>query len=198
MGGLGSGRRNQGGKDTTKDYLALDARWLQRNGLLAVGKSTSLNWSIAGSSIGSFQVRAESDSVVLRLDSQTDSQRIQLDRSSCHLGGKRVWFLCPSQGCGRRVALLYMGSSGHFACRQCQALAYASQRETGYVRALGKMERLRDKLDWGPGIISCDRSRPKGMHRRTYVRLVAEHDGLVGQYLAGMTQRVEDKGRFLE
>jgi hypothetical protein len=35
------------------------------------------------------------------------------------------------------------------------------------------------------------------MHRRTYVRLVAEHDGLVGQYLAGMTQRVEDMGKSI-
>ncbi len=198
MGGFGSGRRHQGGKDTTKEYLSLDARWLQRNGLLLAGKSTSLSWSIAGSAIGSFQVLAESDSVVLRHDSQTDNQRIQLDRSSCHLGGKRVWFLCPSQGCGRRVALLYTGRSGRFACRHCQALAYASQRETGYVRALGKMERIRDKLDWGPGIISCDRRKPTGMHWRTFARLAAEHDRLVRRYVTGMSQRYEGLGSYID
>jgi hypothetical protein len=198
MGGFGSGRRHQGGKDTTKECLSIDVRWLQRQGLLAVGKSTSLNWSIAGSASGSFQVRAESNGVVLKHDNRNDNQRVQLERSSCHLGGKRVWFLCPSQGCGRRVALLYMGRSGRFACRQCQALAYASQRETGYVRALGKMDRIREKLAWGPGIISCDRSKPTGMHWRTFARLAAEHDGLVRRYVTGMSQRFEGLGSYID
>lgn len=30
-------------------------------------------------------------------------------------GEERVWLLCPAHGCGRRVALLYIGGSGIFA-----------------------------------------------------------------------------------
>jgi hypothetical protein len=87
------------------------------------------------------------------------------------------------------VALLYCAEQ--WACRHCLNLAYASQREKPHVRALRKVDRLREKLDWGPGILPLDRSRPKGMHRRTYARLAAEQDGLVRQYLLGMNARFE-------
>lgn len=58
--------------------------------------------------------------------------------------------------------------------------------------------RLRDKLGWGPGIMNVDRSKPKGMHWRTFVWLKAEHDALIGEYLAGITQRFEAMESFGE
>ena len=39
MGGMGSGRRYQGGKDTTSDMRPLDIRRLQRDGLLTPGRA---------------------------------------------------------------------------------------------------------------------------------------------------------------
>ena len=44
MGGMGSGRRYQGGKDTTNDYRTLDVRRLQRDGFLAAGQSFGWSW----------------------------------------------------------------------------------------------------------------------------------------------------------
>ena len=41
MGGMGSGRRDQGGKDTTDDCRALDVRLFQRDGVLVQTQETS-------------------------------------------------------------------------------------------------------------------------------------------------------------
>ena len=203
MGGMGSGRHRQDGKSTTKAYRALDVRLLQRKGLLMPGRTSTLRWSINGNTLESIQVRAEDDRVILSQNRRrvvgegtAVEYSVYLDWSECHLGGQRAWFRCPAKGCGRRVALLYSGTI--YACRHCYQLAYASQRENGYARALGKVERLRDKLDWGPGIMNIDRTKPKGMHRRTYARLAAEHDGLLRSYLVGMSQRFEAMDRFRE
>ena len=200
MGGFGSGRRNQGGKATTSEYPAvLDVRWLNREGLLVPSLSAHLRWSMRGETLGTLWVCAEDDRVRLRrgnLEGERSgpAQQVFLDWSLCNLGGQRPWFRCPA--CSRRVALLY--GAGSFACRHCHRLVYASQREKSHVRALRKVDRLRDKLHWGPGILPLDRSRPKGMHRRTYARLAAEQDGLVRQYLLGMNARFEGLERCLD
>lgn len=191
MGGFFSGRRNQGGRQTTSAFRSIDVRWLQRKGLLKSGAAATLRWSVDGSTLTSLQVQTEDDQVIFTVKDR-EAYRVHLDWSKCHLGGARPWFLCPI--CSRRVALIYCGDT--FACRHCRQLAYASQREVGYVRAVRKMDRLRDKLGWGPGIISGDRSRPKGMHRRTFARLAAEHDGLVSRYVTGMSQRFEGLGEI--
>ena len=41
----------------------------------------------------------------------------------CHFGGERLWFQCPTPGCHRRAAKLYLGARV-FACRRCYNLAY--------------------------------------------------------------------------
>ncbi len=46
----------------------------------------------------------------------------------CGLGGERPWFVCPSEECGRRAAILYL-EDGALLCRLCLDLAYPSQRE---------------------------------------------------------------------
>lgn len=200
---MGSGRHRQEGKSTTKDYRDLDVRLLQRKGLLVPGRTSTLRWSINGSTLEAIQIRAEDDRVIISQDRRredgegsTVEYSVFLDWSECHLGGQRAWFRCPSKGCGRRVALLYSGTI--YACRHCYQLAYASQSLNGYNRALSKVERLRDKLDWEPGIMNIDRSKPKGMHRRTYARLAAEYAGLVRKYVVGMSQRFEAMDKFGE
>lgn len=64
---------------------------------------------------------------------KTSTTPVYLDWTACHLGGQRPWFLCPTRGCGRRIANLYGGAI--FACRHCYRLAYPSQRETPDDRA---------------------------------------------------------------
>ena len=125
MGGWGSGR-GQSGKDTTSDYRALDVRRLQRDGLLAPGRSFGWNWTRDGETVASIQVRAETDRIILNYrhksggsDWQPMDYPVRLAWTDCTLGGRRAWLLCPARGCGRRVALLYIGGSGIFACRHC-------------------------------------------------------------------------------
>jgi len=195
MGGRGSGRRYQDGKDITNDYHALDVRWLQRNGLLNPWSSRLLTWSRNGQEVASIQAIASEGYVTLdyRIREQGGewkpmNYRVLLDRTACHLGGKRPWFRCPARGCGRRVAVLYGGSI--FACRHCHQLAYASQREAWHDRATRRADRIRDRLGWEAGILNGDGIKPKGMHWRTFERLKTRHDELVELSLAGMMHRL--------
>lgn len=154
MGGYGSGRR--GGRDTTSDYLRLDVRKLQRGGFLRFGSRSSHTWSRGGQPIGSINMRSEHESVVLSYRHRRPGQewvseeyRVAIEWMPCHYGGSRAWFRCPGSGCYRRVAVLY--GSGLFACRHCHQLAYDSQRETAYDRAMTKAQNIRVKLGGSPG-----------------------------------------------
>jgi len=203
MGGWGSGR-GQSGKDTTGDYRALDVRRLQRDGLLTPGRSFGWNWTRDGETVASIQVRTETDRIILNYrhksggsDWRPMDYPVRLAWTGCTLGGRRAWFLCPARGCGRRVALLYIGSSGIFACRHCYKLAYVSQRETVDDRAARRADRIRDRLGWEAGFLNGEGAKPKGMHRRTYQRLKAQHDAFVAVSLAGMAQRLKLVNRQL-
>ena len=195
MGGIGSGRRSQSGKDATDDYRALDVRRWQRDGYLMAGWAFSWQWTRPGQTMASIQVRTESDRVILFYRQRSgggewkdERYPVRLDWSPCNYGGQRAWFLCPAAGCGRRVAILYGG--GIFACRHCYRLAYSSQRETAANRALRRADRIRARLDWEPGILNGDGGKPTGMRWRTFQRLSAEHEAFVGASLARMAQRL--------
>ncbi len=92
--------------------------------------------------------------------------------TSCGLGGRRPWFVCPGEGCGRRVAILYL-EGGSFLCRHCRNLAYPSQREGKLGGRLGKARRRAEKARARLGPDSDP--RPKGMHHKTFVRLGREY-----------------------
>lgn len=195
MGGIGSGRRYQGGKDTTSDMRPLDIRRLQRDDLLTPGRAFGWHWTVNGKEVASIQMRTEAERVILNYRSRSNSGEWQpmeypvyLEWTACNLGGRRAWFLCPAQGCGRRVAILYGGAI--FACRHCHKLAYECQRETDDDRAARRADRIREKLGWEAGILNPAGGKPKGMHWRTFERLKAEHDAYVQGSLRGMAQRL--------
>lgn len=174
MGGLGSGRYGFGGRATVEDYRGLDVRRLKRSGALAVpGLVTGWQWSRAGETISSIKMEARHNALRLFYrtrawgeDWQDMDYLVQLDRTPCHLGGERLWFLCPARGCGRRVAKLYGGAV--YACRSCHGLAYSSQKEDRHSRALRRAEAARVRLGWDTGEWG---DRPKGMHATTFERL---------------------------
>jgi hypothetical protein len=176
MGGYGSGPRGYSSKDTTSGYLRLDVRWLQREGFLVPGRNSDLVWSRNGEPIGNVGMRCRMDDVVLsyrhrRHDEpwRNEEYPVPVGWTPCNYGGTRPWFHCPVVGCGRRVAILY--GSGIFACRHCHQLAYESQRETAYSRALSRAQAIREKLGGSACIADPFPSKPKGMHWRTYERL---------------------------
>ena len=204
MGGMGSGRHwYWGAKHTTDDYRSIDVRCWKRDGLLTPHQSFSWQWSRHGEEIASIRVRTELDRVILTYrhriggeDWKDETYPVYLDWTACNLGGERPWFLCPTPGCGRRVAILYGG--GSFACRHCFPLAYPSQRETGDERAVRKADRIRDKLGWEPGILNGNGWKPKGMHWNTFERLTARHDAFVQISLAGMAAKLNLLGESLD
>jgi hypothetical protein len=180
-------------------------RRLQHDGLLTPGRSFSWNWTQGGETVASIQVRVECDRIILNYrqksggsDWQAMDYPVRLDWTGCTLGGRRAWLLCPARGCGRRVALLYIGGAGIFACRHCYQLAYASQRETPDGRATRRADRIRERLGWEAGILNGEGGKPKGMHWRTFNRLHAEHNDFVNASLAGMMQRFKMKFPGLE
>lgn len=196
MGGMGSGRRwHYSANDTTNDYQALDVRRWQRDGLLTPGRALGWQWSRDGEVVASIQVRVETGRVYLNYRHRSgggewkdENYPVWLDWTPCNLGGQRPWFRCPARGCGRRVAILYGG--GIFACRHCHRLAYPSQRETWGDRAARRADRIRARLDWELGILNGEGLKPKGMHWRTFEKLVAEHDEHVAKSLSGMALRL--------
>ena len=107
---------------------------------------------------------------------------ILLDWTACNLGGKRPWFLCP--GCGRRVAILYVGTL--FQCRQCLNLTYQSQRECRLDRLLRRKDKIRKRLGWKEG---TEYRKPKGMHWKTYQRLVREYEDTDTAFVLGLAEK---------
>lgn len=204
MGGMNSGRRDQGGKKTTEDCRSLEVRNFQRDGMLIAGKSCTTNWTRNGAVVASIQVRSEIGRLILDYRHQhgegewkSVNYPVLIEWTPCNYGGLRAWFKCPASGCGQRVAKLYLGSSGIFACRHCYQLAYASQREPADDRATAKVGKIRDRLGWQPGLISGHGDKPKGMHWRTYLRLVSEHDRFANVSLMGLKKQVDMmKARF--
>ena len=196
MGGLGSGRHfHMGAALTIDDMLCIDVRRWAKKGFLSQPCTFDWIWKRRGQPFASIGAEFDSGRVTLGYqvrarDGSTTRQSypVHIAYTACNLGGQRPWFICPAQGCGRRVALLYGGS--FFARRHCQRLAYPSQRESLTDRATRKADRIRSRLGWTPGILNGpEPTRPKGMHWRTYQRLRQQHDKSVQIAIASAMAR---------
>lgn len=113
---------------------------------------------------------------------------IQLTKTSCNYGGHRYWWLCPS--CSNRVAVLYC--AGTYVCRHCLSVPYGSQLQQPIDRLFNRADAIRQRLGWRSGIAYGNGSKPKGMHSKTFDRLVNEHDRIV-QRICGATMQMIDK-----
>ena len=177
MGGYGSGRHWIKAKATTSQYCQVDVRFWHRKGLLIPGRSFESQWTSAGKQIASIRVGVGFARIILSYRyRQADHEQWQptnypvlLDWTPCNYGGSRPWLCCPVQGCGRRVAILYL--NGIFACRQCCQLAYNCQREPAHDRALRHAQAIRQRLGASGNMYEPFPVKPKGMHERTYERL---------------------------
>ena len=196
MGGRGSGRRpSPGAQDTTDSYRSIDVRRWRREGYLKPHQAFSWRWLRFGQTVGSIQVRIEPSRLLLSYrhrsgdgDWKYENYAVQIEWTECNLGGHRPWFICPSEGCGRRVAILYGGAI--FACRYCHRLVYSVQREPQDERAARRADGIRKKLEWEPGILNGKGCKPRGMHWNTFERLSAKHDFFVQAVLTGISKRL--------
>lgn len=197
MGGFGSGRKF--GADCTEDYNSIDIRRWQREGYLTPGRYLDWQWLRNGEKVAAIGVKVETGQLRLIYSYRRNCDEwesldypVRLQTTPCNYGGERYWFTCPADGCGRRVAVLFLGGK-YFACRYCYQLAYRSQRETADDRAARKADKIRDKLNWEPGILNGNGWKPKGMHWRTFEKLQAEHDRHTQQAFAGIMARFKIK-----
>jgi hypothetical protein len=194
MGGSSSGRH--GGKKYTDGLWAFAVRKFQRDGLLKPGQWFPWQWTRRGEVVASICVRTDEGGV--NLDCRTRGHGgewlqmdcpVRINWTNCNYGGQRVWWLCPTVGCGRRVAVLYMDKV--CACRHCHNLAYKSQREQAVDRDICKADALRKRLGWVPGILHGEGGKPKGMHWKTYNRLRMVYYAQSNKAFGGMGKKLE-------
>ena len=193
VGGVGSGRSSCiRRRATTEDFHKLDLRYLVRSGLLEVGQISSIRWATGGKVNGGITLRAlsgvvELDYRVRKLGREWERKQysINLVTTASNLGGSRLWFECPNASCRKRAAILYGGET--FVCRKCRNLAYPSQCLPRWERAMLKADRIRDRLNWKPGIFNrTSLEKPKGMHWKTYKQLISRYCALANEGFDGL------------
>ena len=99
------------------------------------------------------------------------NQSIQISKTPCNYGGYRYWFICSN--CKRRVGVLYR--QGYFKCRHCLGVNYRTQLQQPQDRLFKRLNALRERLGWYGGIVHGYGEKPKGMHEKTYKRLLGEY-----------------------
>lgn len=181
MGGSGSGNWYRVSKKNLVEHCcSIDVRQLNRWGCLEQRLRYPLKWN-NGSNI---VIETKPGAIELTYSiSRNDQLRedvhitVPLSWSSCNYGRERPWFICPGKSCGRRVAKLYLAGK-YFLCRHCHDLVYSSQREHKAFRLQDKAQKICRRL----GAKTCNdlftASKPKGMHWKTYEKLVDEAQSL--------------------
>jgi hypothetical protein len=193
MGGYGSGRIGE--KTLTSQMMELDVRELYRHGY--VQKSASSYAELQHKGINEYRnilIYFDSEQLTINYSYERysgDRKRVntivQFDWTPCHYGGFRPWFLCPK--CGKRVAILYGGK--HFNYRICRKLAYPSENESKASRLLRKANNIKRRLNGEPGVQNMIMFKPKGMHQKTFDRLVREVYALENMAVQQLSQKLK-------
>jgi hypothetical protein len=182
-------------RETCERMLAIDLSYLRRRDFLRSGKVSTLTWSHLGHQIASIRLLAHAEGVGLAYQTTTGPDGAPLDVveavpfifTNTNFNGRRAWFQCLA--CKRRCRVLYGGR--YFRCRRCYGLAYASQRESYFQRALDQADKIAKRLDqqWSKFGCAFDGSglppKPKRMRWRTYERLEERYKALQRQGMAG-------------
>jgi hypothetical protein len=205
VGGNGSGR--WGGRPTVESSLTLDLSRLFKMGWLKAGASTrgTLRWSALGTGeVASvdFESCLSEQSGHIRLhwtsmdqltgETRECENRIALITRLQPFGGCRWWFICPRTG--QLASRLHLPDGAYnFACRGAYRLGYQSQRGAPRDRAVSRVFALRRRLG-NNGCIGDFIVKPKGMHWRTFGRLVTRierAEGIVQGHAARLLDRFQ-------
>ncbi len=177
MGGVGSGHYYRSKQSNTDNASKLNINRMVSQGAIQAGarRKGVWQWLINGevhSSVSYTSDLLDIDNAYLELDYNTRlwgekervNYKIRLDYTQPHFGGYRFWFICPIKQI--RAGVLYHPYGGkYFVSRQASNLKYASQSEGYADRAINRMWKAKNKLEY-------EYCRPKGMHRKTYERLL--------------------------
>lgn len=157
-GGMRWGAGRPGWKPKTSQYRSIDARRLNREGLLRAGIGYGWQWKDEdGEVTASIGILTHDGGLTVsyRRNGEDVEQRIATDTTPCHYGGERTWFVCPF--CRKRVALLYL--SRQVACRQCFRMTYPSQCADLAGRMWRKQAKIEARLQSGKRMTTATRER---------------------------------------
>lgn len=165
-GGSRYGAGRPGWKAKAEHCRSIDVRVFHRKGVLN-DFTGGWQWknNETGEIVASIGFRTDGQFVYLyySVDDEPVKETIPLTQTACNFGGSRPWFNCPR--CTKRVAVLYLRHK-RFLCRPCQKVAYRCQSQDGVGRSWIRQTKAEARLDE-------DWRRPKGMHDRTYQRLLS-------------------------
>jgi|GEM_PF-531452 len=162
----------------TTSFPSIDTADLHSEQLLDPGAVGLIAWETDGES-GWCTVNTVCRDEILELKIEISEVGVShidllLELDPCRFGGHRKWLICPC--CGERARVLYISDTwlrlDWIACRGCAGLAYPSNRMRRFQRLERRAERISELLDWNKNDEPC---RPKGMHHRTFHRLVEEY-----------------------
>jgi len=189
MGGPGSGTWVRTGVKPRSDLLPrLSISDLGKAvGLKYPGNVGRLGWTFKGDTVVAYRLTFDGVSVHLHCESGTQQQSIRFASTPCNFGGKRLWFLCPD--CDRRAAVVYLVSH-RWSCRICGRVRYSCQLEVPAARLERRLLKVRHKLGGSSNLWEPPKTRPKGMHWKTYVNLRNRERRLRHHWLQNLAQYV--------
>ncbi len=180
MGGRGSGRYGFL-IDKCEDFLRIDLAFLRKENILKAGNRGQLIWNRRGEQFAS--IRYVIEPAGLRLiyrtrgrggDWQDVTDLVPITETPTQFGGHRKWLVCPA--CSKRCRIIYGGS--YFRCRTCHGLKYESQYENVISRTASQRHKLRNRLGQKGSLDDPFPPKPKGMHWKTYRRLIERDEAL--------------------
>lgn len=221
MGGIGSGRGFRltrfDRKWTCEESKRIDIRSFSKRYMLKPGRYFPVSWTSARSeSVDSIGIKIGEEEIILiytitdhETEKKTDFRySVELDYTPCNYGGRRIWLRCPV--CYRRVALIYMDErDGYFKCRICANLNYQSSQDNNErcysidskIRRIGRRLKIpeSDIYDTEELLYQAFTKKPKGMHNKTYNRLIGRLEELSQErseaFIRGMARAT--KGKYI-
>ncbi len=166
--------------EVLEERLRLGVGFMSRNDMLVDGYRGLIHWVDGEKDSSSVSISCFHDRVTIsyRITSGSNNTNVlttavNLTYTNCNYGGKRAWFRCPN--CDRRCLFLYLDQLW-FTCRLCTGLPYNSQELTEYDRLGNRADHYRKLLKWPGGFLQGQYFKPKGMHKKTFSRLVKAHN----------------------
>lgn len=166
MGGVGSGRRPSGTRQTVDAALKVDIHAVRRAVRKAHAPACSITW-VHGATVTAGVVILMSNRLVVKVGGRTLDACIRY--RNARFGGVTASCLCGS--CARSCTTLFVGRDG-LQCRRCAGLSYDCQRLRTADRAYLKVQKIIARLRGQAG--DSAPTRPAGMWRKTYLRRVQQ------------------------
>ena len=182
MGGTGSGGQNWRHRGTVEGWRRIDAAIMQKRGVLQEGWFGRWSWSSDDGEENYIHVFGGLHSIKLSYRYRRNgekwqdiSETVQLDWSARHFGGEQAYFRCPRCHARRKHLI---GAGKRFLCQSCHGLVHSSSREGRSDRIFRKSWKVKRKVGADLALGGHRGTRPRGMHKTTHARLLAEIDEL--------------------